>query len=82
MSEDGTVTTTLDEHVLTITVDREAKMNSFTPAMFDQLSDAMTELEQSDAALVSGVVTVVAAGTLEEFLAYDVFFLHAEVDQH
>jgi enoyl-CoA hydratase/carnithine racemase len=56
MSEDGTVTTALDAHVLTITIDREAKMNSFTPAMFDQLSDAMTELEQNDAAWV-GVLT-------------------------
>ena len=52
MSEDGTVTTALAGHTLTITVDREEKMNSFTPAMFDQLSDAMTELESNDNAWV------------------------------
>jgi len=56
MSEDGTVTNTLEGHVFTITVDREEKMNSFTPAMFDQLADAMTELENNDAAWV-GVLT-------------------------
>ena len=57
MSEDnGTVTSILNGHVLTIHVDRADKMNGFTPEMFDQLSDAMTELEQTDDAWV-GVVT-------------------------
>ena len=52
MSEDGSVTTQLDGHVLTITVDRQDKMNSFTPAMFDQLSAAFTALESTDDAWV------------------------------
>ncbi len=56
MSEDGRVTTSEEDHVLTIEVDREDKMNSFTPQMFDELSDAMTELEESDSAWV-GVLT-------------------------
>jgi len=56
MSGNGTVTTSLEKHVLTITVDREDKMNSFTPEMFDQLSDAMTGLEDSDAAWVGVLV--------------------------
>ena len=49
---DGTVTTSLAGHVLTITVDRQDKMNSFTPSMFDDLADAMTELENHDDAWV------------------------------
>ena len=56
MSDEGTVTATLDGQIMTITVDREAKMNSFTPSMFDQLSDAMTALEQEDAAWVGVLV--------------------------
>ena len=52
MSEDGTVTTQLNDHILTITVDRQSKMNSFTPEMFDLLSTAFEELEQSDEAWV------------------------------
>ena len=56
MAEDGTIITALEKHILTITVDREDKMNSFTPQMFDQLSDAMTQLESDDDAWV-GVLT-------------------------
>ena len=56
MSDEGTVTATLDGRIMTITVDREAKMNSFTPSMFDQLSDAMTALEQEAAAWVGVLV--------------------------
>lgn len=56
MSETGKVTTTLEGHVLEIHVDRADKMNGFTPEMFDQLSDAMTELESDDRAWV-GVLT-------------------------
>ena len=47
MSDDnGTVTTQRDGHILLMTVDRVAKRNSFTPEMFDQLSDALGELDQ------------------------------------
>ncbi len=56
MSEDGSISTSLEDRVLTITIDREDKMNSFTPAMFEQLSDAMTQLEADDDAWV-GVLT-------------------------
>ena len=52
----GTVATRLDGHVLTIHVDRSDKLNSFTPEMFDALSDAMTELEDTGAAWV-GLLT-------------------------
>ncbi len=47
---DGTVNTSLDGHVMTIHVDREDKMNGFTPEMFEQLADAMTALENTDEA--------------------------------
>ena len=57
MSDDnGVVTTTLDNHILTILIDRADKMNGFTPEMFDQLSDAITQLENDDDAWV-GVLT-------------------------
>lgn len=57
MSDDnGLVSFSLNDHVMTIHVDRAAKMNGFTPEMFDQLSDAMTALEEQDDAWV-GVLT-------------------------
>ncbi|MGI9327434.1 MAG: crotonase/enoyl-CoA hydratase family protein [Pseudomonadales bacterium] len=56
MSTEGAITTALHDRILTITVDREEKLNSFTPAMFDQLSTAIAELEQSEDAWV-GVLT-------------------------
>ena len=56
MSDEGSITTALDGRILTITVDREDKMNSFTPSMFDQLADAITDLERNDTAWV-GVLT-------------------------
>lgn len=56
MSENGTVTTRLEDHVLEIHVDRADKMNGFTPEMFDQLADAMTSLENDDEARV-GLLT-------------------------
>ena len=41
MSDDtGRVTTQRDDHVFVMTVDRSAKMNGFTPEMFDALADA------------------------------------------
>ena len=44
--DNGTVTTERDGHVLLMTVDRQKKMNSFTPEMFDQLSDALGALDR------------------------------------
>ena len=55
-NDNGTVSTDLENHILRIHVDRADKMNGFTPEMFDQLSDAMTELEGNDDAFV-GVLT-------------------------
>ena len=55
MSEDGTITTELQGHIYTITIDRQQKMNSFTPAMFDDLSRAFATLEDNSEAWV-GVV--------------------------
>ncbi len=52
----GTVTTELLDHVMQIHIDRADKMNGFTPEMFEQLADAMTELENTDNAWV-GVLT-------------------------
>ena len=54
--DNGTITTNLADHVLNIHVDRADKMNGFTPEMFDQLSDAVTELENNPDAWV-GVLT-------------------------
>ena len=50
------ITTTLAGHVLLIHVDREKKLNSFTPEMFGQLSGALAELEETEDAWV-GVLT-------------------------
>lgn len=56
MSEDdGVVTTERDGHVFVMTVDRADKMNGFTPSLFDQLANAMAELDQ-DPELWVGVV--------------------------
>lgn len=44
--DNGMVSTERDGHVLLMTVDRVKKRNSFTPEMFDQLSDALGELDR------------------------------------
>jgi len=48
MTEGTPITTTLAGHVLRIHVDREKKLNSFTPEMFGQLSGALAELEEAE----------------------------------
>lgn len=49
MSDDaGTVTSGIDGHILKINVDRAAKLNAFTPEMFDALSAALTRLDEDD----------------------------------
>ena len=61
-NDDGKVTTSIDGHVLTITVDRSEKMNGFTPHMFDALSEAMEQLDQNPDLWV-GVLTFVGKHT-------------------
>ena len=56
VGDNGSVTVSQAGHVLTILVDREDKMNGFTPEMFDELSAAITQLESDDNAWV-GVLT-------------------------
>jgi enoyl-CoA hydratase len=58
----GEVRTERLDRVLRITVDRAAKMNGFTPEMFDALSDALTTLDEDDDLWV-GVVTFAGAHT-------------------
>lgn len=55
----GEVRTERDGHILVITIDNQARKNSFTPEMMGQLSDALTLLH-NDADLWVGVLT--AAG--------------------
>ena len=38
-NDNGTVTTKIEGHIMTVTVDRADKMNGFTPEMFNALSD-------------------------------------------
>ncbi|NKB99091.1 MAG: crotonase/enoyl-CoA hydratase family protein [Pseudomonadales bacterium] len=54
-NEDGVVTTEREGHVFVMTVDRADKMNGFTPSLFDQLADAMGELD-NDPELWVGVI--------------------------
>jgi enoyl-CoA hydratase/carnithine racemase len=55
-NDNGEVRAARNGHVFTITVDRSAKMNGFTPEMFDALSDALTQLDE-DPDLWVGVLT-------------------------
>ncbi len=45
---EGRITTTVDGHVLLITIDRPAKYNGFTPEMIRQLAEAYTRYEDND----------------------------------
>ena len=56
MTDHGTVSASIKDHILHIEVDRRDKMNGFTPEMFTQLSEHMTKLDESQALWV-GVVT-------------------------
>lgn len=47
MSE-GHIRTEVHGHVLKIVIDNSAKKNAFTPAMMEQLSEALTELHDND----------------------------------
>lgn len=48
MTTEGTIRTEAHDHILKIIIDNPAKKNSFSPAMMDQLSDALTELHDND----------------------------------
>ena len=61
-NDNGEVRGARNGHVFTITVDRAAKMNGFTPEMFDALSDALTLLDEEPELWV-GVITFVGKHT-------------------
>ena len=61
-NESGEVRSERNGHVVTITVDRAAKLNGFTPEMFDRLSDALTRLDEDPDCWV-GVITFAGAHT-------------------
>ncbi|MCA9653257.1 MAG: crotonase/enoyl-CoA hydratase family protein [Myxococcales bacterium] len=46
---EGRINSRVDEHVLTIAIDRPRKYNGFTPEMIRQLAEAYTAYEQDDA---------------------------------
>ncbi len=55
-NDNGEVRSERDGHIVTITVDRAAKRNGFTPEMFEALSAALTRLDE-DPDLWVGVIT-------------------------
>lgn len=48
MTTEGTIRTEAHDHIMKIIIDNPAKKNSFSPAMMDLLSDALTELHNND----------------------------------
>lgn len=48
MSTEGRIRTETHDRVLQIIIDNPTKKNAFSPAMMDQLSDALTELHNND----------------------------------
>ena len=61
-STDGVVRTEARGRVLVIEVDRGAKLNAFTPELFDQLRDALTTLDE-DPSYWAGVLTFAGPNT-------------------
>jgi enoyl-CoA hydratase/carnithine racemase len=59
---DGVVRTETRGRVLVIEVDRQAKLNTFTPELFDQLRDALTKLDE-DPSFWAGVLTFAGPNT-------------------
>ena len=55
MSTEGKVRTETHERIFKIIIDNPAKKNAFSPAMMEQLSDALTELHNNDSLWV-GVI--------------------------
>ncbi|MFJ9778981.1 crotonase/enoyl-CoA hydratase family protein [Amycolatopsis sp. NPDC101161] len=48
MSNDGTVTLRTEDHIAIITVENEAKLNSYTPDMMRQLATHLTTFDEDD----------------------------------
>ena len=61
-ASDGVVRTDTRDHLFVIEVDRRAKLNAFTPELFDALRDALTRLDE-DASLWCGVLTFAGVNT-------------------
>lgn len=59
-STEGKIITTIEDQIMTICVDRQAKRNAFTPQMIVDLSKAFTRLEE-DPDIWVGVVTFAGA---------------------
>ena len=56
MNEEGDISTQIVGHALLIEVDRSAKMNGFTPTMFEGIENALFELERQEELWV-GIMT-------------------------
>ncbi len=56
MSADGRIRTETYDHIFKIIIDNPTKKNAFSPAMMDELSDALTELHNNDALWI-GVIS-------------------------
>ena len=56
MTTEGTIRTETQGHIFHLIIDNPAKKSAFSPAMMEQLSDALTELHNNDALWV-GVIT-------------------------
>ena len=48
MSAEGKIRTETHDRIFKIIIDNPAKKNAFSPAMMEQLSDALTELHNND----------------------------------
>ncbi|MGY3603042.1 MULTISPECIES: crotonase/enoyl-CoA hydratase family protein [unclassified Bradyrhizobium] len=48
MTTPGSIRTEAHDHIFKIVIDNPAKKNAFSPAMMEQLSDALTELHNND----------------------------------
>ena len=48
MTAEGTIRTETHDRIFKIIIDNPAKKNAFSPAMMEQLSDALTELHNND----------------------------------
>jgi enoyl-CoA hydratase/carnithine racemase len=49
MTSTGSIRTEAHDHIFKIVIDNPTKKNAFSPAMMEQLSDALTELHNNDA---------------------------------
>ena len=65
MSAEGKIRTETHDRIFKIIIDNPAKKNAFSPAMMEQLSDALTELHNND----SYWVGVISAEPGEHYLS-------------